>query len=111
MLHVQHDYISSFNQSDHCFLASSLPLSSSLLKLPKNALKNVSFAILEVITTLCKITLFNPYQLVSGQISCFWKSGPGLLNTVFRFYLAAGGLDSSVCLGASAAAPRQESLD
>ena len=24
--HVQHDYFSSFNQSDHCFLASSLPL-------------------------------------------------------------------------------------
>ena len=23
--HVQHDYFSSFNQSDHCFLASSLP--------------------------------------------------------------------------------------
>ena len=24
--HVQHDYFSSFNQSDHCFLGSSLPL-------------------------------------------------------------------------------------
>ena len=24
--HVQHDYFSSFNQSDHCFLASLLPL-------------------------------------------------------------------------------------
>ena len=32
VLHVQHDYSSSFNQSDHCFLASSLP--SSLLKRP-----------------------------------------------------------------------------
>ena len=31
--HVQHDDFSSFNQSD-CFLASSLPLSSSLRKLP-----------------------------------------------------------------------------
>ena len=29
--HEQHDDLSSFNQSDHCFLASSLP--SSLLKL------------------------------------------------------------------------------
>ena len=29
--HVQHDYFSSFNQSDHCFLAS--PLLLSLLKL------------------------------------------------------------------------------
>ena len=30
--HVQHDYFSSLNQSDHCFLTSSLP--SSLRKLP-----------------------------------------------------------------------------
>ena len=30
--HVQHDYFSSFNQSDRCFLALSLPL-PSLLKL------------------------------------------------------------------------------
>ena len=34
---MQHDYISSFNQSDHCFLASSLSLPSSLLKLPNEA--------------------------------------------------------------------------
>ena len=34
VLHVQHDYFSSFNQSDHCFLASSLWLPSSPLKLP-----------------------------------------------------------------------------
>ena len=32
--HVQHEYFSSLNQSDHCFLASSLPLPSSLRKLP-----------------------------------------------------------------------------
>ena len=31
--HVQHHYFSSFNQSDHCFLVSSLPLLSFLLKL------------------------------------------------------------------------------
>ena len=31
--HVQHDYFFSFNQSDHCFLASSLLLPSSVLKL------------------------------------------------------------------------------
>ena len=31
--HVQHDFYYSFNQSDQCFLASSLPLPSSLLKL------------------------------------------------------------------------------
>ena len=36
--HVQHDYFSSFNQSDHCFLPLSMPLSSSLLKLSINSL-------------------------------------------------------------------------
>ena len=36
--HGQHDYFSSFNQSDHCFLASALPLPSSFLKLPINDL-------------------------------------------------------------------------
>ena len=35
-LHVQHDYFSSFNQLEHCFQASSLPLPSALLKLPIN---------------------------------------------------------------------------
>jgi len=39
--HVQHDYFSSFNQSDHCFLTSSLPLLSSLLKFPNKELKQV----------------------------------------------------------------------
>ena len=34
VLHVQHDYRSLFNQSDHCFLASSLLLPSSFLRLP-----------------------------------------------------------------------------
>ena len=32
--HVQHNYFSPFNQSDHCFLASLLPLPSSLHKGP-----------------------------------------------------------------------------
>ena len=36
MPHVQHEYFSSLNQSNHCFLASSLPLPSSLRKLPIN---------------------------------------------------------------------------
>ena len=31
---MKHDSFSSFNQADHCFLASLLPLPSSLLKLP-----------------------------------------------------------------------------
>ena len=31
--HVQHDYFSSFDQSDHCLLSSLLPLPSSLHKL------------------------------------------------------------------------------
>ena len=32
--HVPQDYFSSFDRPDHCFLALSLPLTSSLLKLP-----------------------------------------------------------------------------
>ena len=35
--HVQHYQFSSFNQSDHCFLASSLPLPSSLLRLSNSS--------------------------------------------------------------------------
>ena len=35
--HVQYDYFSSFNQSDHCFLVLSLPMPSLLLKLPTNS--------------------------------------------------------------------------
>ena len=37
--HVQHDYFSSFNQSNHSFVALSLPLLSSFLKLPIRELK------------------------------------------------------------------------
>ena len=37
MPHVQHNYSSSFNQSDHCFLVLWLPLPSSLLQLPNAA--------------------------------------------------------------------------
>ena len=39
--HVQHDYFSPLNQSDHCFLASSrpLPLLSSLLKIIQNIVR------------------------------------------------------------------------
>ena len=36
--HVQHDYFSSLNQSDHCFLVSSLP--STLHKFPIVSLAN-----------------------------------------------------------------------
>ena len=34
--HVQHDYFSTFSQSDRCFLGSLLQLPSSLVKLPIN---------------------------------------------------------------------------
>ena len=34
--HVQHDYFSTFSQSDRCFLASLLQLPSSWVKLPIN---------------------------------------------------------------------------
>ena len=40
--HVQHDYVSSFNQSDHCFLGLSLLLPSSSLKLSNARFKGRS---------------------------------------------------------------------
>ena len=40
--HVQHDYVSSFNQSDHCFLGLSLPLPSPLFKLSNVRIKDRS---------------------------------------------------------------------
>ena len=40
--YVQGDYFSLFNQSDHCFLASSLRLPLSLLKLPYNIMAQLS---------------------------------------------------------------------
>ena len=55
VLHVQHGYFSSFNQSEHCFLASSLPLPSSLLKLP-----SISFAPREEL-------IFFAYQIGNPQ--------------------------------------------
>ena len=38
MPHVQHDYFSSFNQSNHRFLESPSPFPSSLLKLPSDVM-------------------------------------------------------------------------
>ena len=52
--YVQHGYFSSFHQSDHCFLASSLPLLSSLLKLP---IYRVEVAA-EIRATSCKFVVF-----------------------------------------------------
>ena len=46
--HVQHDYFCPFNQSDHCFLASSLPLPSYLLKLATKGIKNAPSALLKL---------------------------------------------------------------
>ena len=40
---VPHDYFSSLNQSDHCFLVSSLPLPSSLRKLPIRSCSDTLF--------------------------------------------------------------------
>ena len=47
--HMQHDYFSSFNQSDHCFLASSLPLPSSLRKLPIEVRTGVANIVFETL--------------------------------------------------------------
>ena len=42
--HVQYDYFSSFKKSGNCFLASSLPLPSFLLKLPLMAAMQSGFS-------------------------------------------------------------------
>ena len=54
--HVQHDYFSSFNQSNHCFVALSLPLPSSNLKLPIT-----TYGSLYDTTTREKYSLFTSY--------------------------------------------------
>ena len=51
--HVQHDYFSSFNQLDYCFLVLSLPLPSSLLKLPTYQLKR--FSNVALFLAICKV--------------------------------------------------------
>ena len=74
MPHVQHDYFSSFNQSDHCFLASSLPLVSSLLKLPNGLFCRLDESAIEVfrehsyhwlLYCYCAVRMLAPYR---------WKS-------------------------------------
>ena len=49
--HIQGDYFSSFNQSNHCFLASSLPLPSSLLKRPNRVFSRDVTAVMLVSPT------------------------------------------------------------
>ena len=64
--HVQHDYFSSFNQSDDGFLASSLPLLSSLLELPiiiatTLVIKKTFLSTLKNVITPCLRALKNEY--------------------------------------------------
>ena len=64
--HVQHDYFYSFNQSDHCYLVSSLPLPSSLLKLqPPTSTTNLA----------CGLK-FSPSELDFGGFLCDLRSPP-----------------------------------
>jgi len=72
--HVQHDYFSSFSQSDHCFLVLSLPL--SLLKLPISTLHNRSnnrfIQFSECIPAFFIPNLFNiPRRQHSFSVVCF----------------------------------------
>ena len=73
--HVQHDYCSSFNQSDHCFLVLLLP--SSLLKLPR-----------DLWFTDFRHNIF-PCSIPSSSFSLFFFSG---LETPGRCDFEAGGL-------------------
>ena len=67
--HVQHDYFSSFNQSGHCFLASSLPLPSSCLNTLNGRFTRYDFCRVRQAygrsTTRLTIDLFSLYILFS----------------------------------------------
>ena len=73
---VQHDYFSSFNQLDHCFLVLSLPFPSSLLKLPDMKISRRHLA--DYVKTLhqkgCRTcsTINSPHS--TNQIIDLWRS-------------------------------------
>ena len=60
--HVQHDYCSSFNQSSHWFVALSLTLPSSNLKLPKILSKTRSFSYLVILGLVFSCTLIDGWS-------------------------------------------------
>ena len=65
---LQHDYFSSFNQSNHCFLASSLPLPSSMVKLSNNVGWQRETS--SVYTSLLRIFLFNRVAFGRAKTPC-----------------------------------------
>ena len=77
--HVQHDYFSSFNQSDHCFLVLSLSLPSSLLKFPfkklRRQLQGKRHIKIELCGKLSLLRLFHVDYVVQnrrGALSLAW---------------------------------------
>ena len=69
MLHVRHDYFSSFNQSNHCFLSLSLPLQffRRLIRLHWSRGGNTA---LWVATTTFSCLMFSSLMFLRKQ---FWK--------------------------------------
>ena len=81
VLHVQHNYFSSFNQSNHWFVALSLTLQSSDLKLP-----NSSF---------CSPTICLVHRIIVTSVP---KDCNHLLYIVVRFSFFASRLEDSLKL-------------
>ena len=65
---VQHHYFSSFNQSDHCFLALSLLVQSSLLKLPIISMREHFNMV--IIISICFCVLFLKISIEKLWIKC-----------------------------------------
>ena len=104
--HVHHYYFTSFNQSDHCFLALSLPLPSSFLKLSFKYCKNAKLDLVDVLVFVNIVLAWAPsFQISLAQLHCvpcfprqlfsiasyfffFYNILIGLISRVFRFLKA-----------------------
>ena len=62
--HVQHDYFSSFNQSEHCFLALSLPFPSSLAYTPSLTVESGSFEPVNIFGRIGKSAAYIFYSIL-----------------------------------------------
>ena len=71
--HVQHDYISSSHQSDHCFLASWLPLQLSLVKLPTVFLRKPEMTSLSHVPYVCTRWGMVRHRWRLSELSDYWQ--------------------------------------
>ena len=83
--HGQHDYFSSFNQSDHLFLVLSLPLPSSLLKLPKKRDTISKYVARDEVNFKKRIP-----KLGLAKFEVSLKSLKGILDSISNCFLDSG---------------------